>query len=44
MADPPGGESVTQRMDEREAFPGRGVVDQGFGRFPQDLGFLVQVP
>jgi hypothetical protein len=43
-ADPPDCEPVTERVDEREPFPGRRVLDQGFGRFPQNVGFLAQVP
>ncbi|WP_157436507.1 hypothetical protein [Actinospica robiniae] len=31
-----------QFVDEREAFSRRRVMDQRFGRVPQDVGFLAQ--
>jgi hypothetical protein len=41
-ADLPSRESVAELVDEREAFSRWRVMNQGLGRFPQDLGFLTQ--
>jgi hypothetical protein len=37
-------EAVTSSMDEREPFPGWGLMDQRFSRLPQDLILKLKAP